>query len=151
MKMLLLIIFASSLIGIAFFAVTKNNTQPDGLGLKDDRLVELPASPNAVSSQTVDAARKVEPLEFKGDLAESKQALRLVFSSMGAEIITETPVYLHAVFRTPIIPFRDDVELFFDARNRLIQYRSASRVGYSDFGVNRKRFETIRQLYYQTP
>jgi uncharacterized protein (DUF1499 family) len=42
--------------------------------------------------------------------------------------------------------FVDDVEFFFPD-SAVIHMRSASRVGYSDFGVNRKRLEKIRQLF----
>ena len=41
----------------------------------------------------------------------------------------------------------DDVEFSLDAGAGLINVRSASRVGYSDFGVNRKRVERIRAAF----
>jgi uncharacterized protein (DUF1499 family) len=42
--------------------------------------------------------------------------------------------------------FVDDVEFLFDDTNKKIHVRSASRVGYSDMGVNRKRVEELRKL-----
>jgi len=42
--------------------------------------------------------------------------------------------------------FVDDVEFFFPD-TAVIHMRSASRVGYSDFGANRKRLEKIRQRF----
>jgi len=37
------------------------------------------------------------------------------------------------------------VEFVFDNGEKTIQFRSASRLGYGDMGVNRKRMETIRE------
>ena len=60
-----------------------------------------------------------------------------------SRIITASPDYLHAEFRT-ILGFVDDVELYIDDEQHLIHMRSASRLGYWDFGVNRRRLEAIR-------
>jgi uncharacterized protein (DUF1499 family) len=39
------------------------------------------------------------------------------------------------------------VEFFVDARTNQIHFRSASRTGHSDPGVNRARMERIRKLF----
>lgn len=62
-------------------------------------------------------------------------------------IVTEAHNYLHVEFRSAILRFVDDVE--FLVNDAAIQVRSASRVGYSDFGVNRKRIETLRSQFNQ--
>jgi uncharacterized protein (DUF1499 family) len=43
--------------------------------------------------------------------------------------------------------FVDDVEFFLDEGANVIHVRSASRLGQSDLGVNRKRVETIRAKF----
>ncbi|MBW2641103.1 MAG: DUF1499 domain-containing protein, partial [Deltaproteobacteria bacterium] len=40
--------------------------------------------------------------------------------------------------------FIDDLELYFNSSNGIISIRSASRVGYWDFGANRRRVELLR-------
>lgn len=57
--------------------------------------------------------------------------------------------YIHAEFVSFIFRFVDDVEFYFDNAKKLIQVRSASRTGYSDLGVNRRRIEEIRKQFDQ--
>lgn len=61
------------------------------------------------------------------------------------DVVTATDAYLHAECRSPILGFVDDLELSLRPREAQIQVRSASRVGYSDFGVNRRRVEDLRK------
>jgi len=70
--------------------------------------------------------------------------LRIVRTTERARVVTERPDYLHAEYRSRVLGFVDDVEFWLDRRAALIHVRSASRVGYSDFGVNRDRVEGIR-------
>lgn len=58
-------------------------------------------------------------------------------------MIKDEKNYIHAVFKTGGMKFKDDAEFYFDERNKLIHFRSASRVGYSDIGLNRKRYNKI--------
>jgi uncharacterized protein (DUF1499 family) len=60
------------------------------------------------------------------------------------EVVTGEPDYLHAVFTTRLMRYRDDVEFLRDAGASKIDVRSASRVGYSDMGANRARIESLR-------
>ena len=59
-------------------------------------------------------------------------------------IVEQTGGYLHAEYRSRLFRFVDDLELQLRADQRIIAVRSASRLGYSDFGVNRRRVETLR-------
>ena len=58
----------------------------------------------------------------------------------------EDETYLHVEFTSRIFRFVDDVEFVFEDETKTIHFRSASRTGYSDFGVNRNRMEEIRRL-----
>lgn len=119
-----------------------------GLGVKDGMLSPCPASPNCVSSQSEDRAHHIEPFRFSGSLDEAREALLSVIrSEKRTRVITETDDYIHAEFRSLIFRFVDDVEFYFDGATKTIHVRSASRVGHSDLGVNRKRVERLRELF----
>ncbi|MEN6507422.1 MAG: DUF1499 domain-containing protein, partial [Smithella sp.] len=65
------------------------------------------------------------------------------------KIVAEKEDYLHAEAKSLIFRFVDDVEFYFPANEKIIHVRSASRVGYSDMGVNRKRVEEIRKRFVE--
>ena len=122
--------------------------RPDGLGPRDGRLAPLPSSPNAVSSQSEDASRRVEPLAFSGDPAAALARLRRVVEAMPrTRVVGAEPSYLHVEFTSRVFRFVDDVEFLVDASASRIDVRSASRVGYSDLGANRARVEAIREAF----
>jgi uncharacterized protein (DUF1499 family) len=56
--------------------------------------------------------------------------------------------YLHATFASPLFGFVDDLEA--RRKGEIIHVRSASRVGHSDFGANRRRIERIRHQLNRT-
>jgi uncharacterized protein (DUF1499 family) len=72
---------------------------------------------------------------------------RIVQAMPRTLIVTETPVYLHAEFTSAVMRFVDDVEFSLDEATRSINMRSASRLGKSDLGVNRRRIEEIRSKW----
>lgn len=71
-------------------------------------------------------------------------ARKAVATMPRATIVVEKENYLYAEFRTRLLRYVDDVELFFDGT--VIHVRSCSRLGRRDFGVNRKRVEQLRTL-----
>jgi len=119
--------------------------RPDDLGAKDGRLAPPKRTPNSVSSQADPADREhyIAPIAFRGDFSELHSAVE---SMPGATIIRKDPGYLYAEFRTRLLRFVDDFELLYDPGAGLVHVRSASRLGRRDFGVNRKRVETLRRL-----
>ena len=64
-------------------------------------------------------------------------------------IVTVTDDYLHAQEKSRIFGFVDDIEFHLRSAEGIIAVRSASRVGYSDFGVNRRRVEEIRKVLHE--
>jgi uncharacterized protein (DUF1499 family) len=121
--------------------------RPPDLGATNGRLAPCPASPNCVSSQAdaADAQHHVAPLTFKGDPRAAWETLRrIVAESERARIVAERDGYLYAEFESRLMGFVDDLECLLDARTRRIHVRSASRLGYRDFGVNRQRVESLR-------
>jgi uncharacterized protein (DUF1499 family) len=148
----LLFLFSSSLLLFSCISQDPGNLEiPVGLGVVDGRLAPMPSSPNAVSSQTDIEDKYVEPLQFQVDLPTSYQKILQVLAEIEEdnEIIVQTDNYLHVVFTTGLMRFNDDVEFYFDNSSSLIHYRSASRIGYSDLGKNRSRYEEISKRYYE--
>lgn len=122
--------------------------RPANLGVSDGRLAPCPSSPNCVSSQSTDNEHAVEPFPYSSSTPEAIAGLRKIILQMKrTKIVSETNNYLHAEFTSAIWRFVDDVEFSFDDHAKLIQVRSASRLGHSDFGVNRKRVEAIRTAW----
>jgi uncharacterized protein (DUF1499 family) len=81
-------------------------------------------------------------------LMGAKKALISVINSMDrSRIVTDKENYIHAEFTSAFFRFVDDVEFYFDEKDKTIQLKSASRVGYSDFGVNRQRIDTIQSRF----
>ena len=76
---------------------------------------------------------------------------RAVESMTRASVIREEGNYLYAEYKSALMGYVDDVELLLDEKARLVHVRSASRLGRSDFGVNRKRIEELRALIGRQP
>lgn len=120
--------------------------RPNNLGVQDGWLTDCPSSPNCVSSQAVDEGHRIAPLVFSDDPAPAFFRLKQTLIRRGdTTIIEERSGYLRVEFRTTL--FVDDGEFLLDDQQRLIQVRSASRLGYSDLGKNRSRLEEIRQQF----
>lgn len=124
-----------------------SGTKPTDLGIRDNQLKPCPKSPNCVSSYAPkeDKIHYIEPITYTSSMQEEMSRLkRVILSKPRTEIIEEKPNYLRVEFTSLIFRFVDDVEFLLDDSLKLIHLRSASRIGYSDLGVNRKRIEEIR-------
>lgn len=118
--------------------------RPNNLGVSDGKLAPCPNTPNCVSSHS-DAEHSINPLTYNSTPAKALADLKTVIQDMKkTKIITENENYLYAEFTSAIMGFVDDVEFYLDKDAKVIHVRSASRLGKSDLGVNRKRIETIR-------
>jgi uncharacterized protein (DUF1499 family) len=135
----------SMIVAMSFFSCA--GKRPDHLGVDGARLAPCPRSPNCVSSDADpgDAQHGIEPLALASEPAEAWQTVRDVVARMPrTKIQTESDGYLHAECSSALMGYVDDLELHLRASDGLIAVRSASRVGYGDMGVNRKRVETLR-------
>ncbi|HUF41571.1 MAG TPA: DUF1499 domain-containing protein [Verrucomicrobiae bacterium] len=122
-------------------------TRPSNLGIKDSRLAPCPSSPNCVSSDDADAAHSLPSYQLAMPASEAWRTVRSMVAGLPrTQIITESDDYLHAECRSAIFGFVDDLELHLRPAQNHIAVRSAARLGYSDFGVNRKRVENLRAL-----
>jgi uncharacterized protein (DUF1499 family) len=112
----------------------------------EDRLQPCPASPNCVCSDDADPGHQIPPLAIQGDPAAAWSALiDQLQTAPSYTIVEQNDGYLRAEARTRILRFVDDVEFHLRPDQGEIAMRSASRVGYSDLGTNRRRLETLRQ------
>ena len=123
------------------------------LGINNGQLLACPNTPNCVNSQANDKAHFIQAILFSGSLEEAQTRLLEVLNEWKqAKIIVTQDNYIRAEFVSKVFRFIDDVEFYFPAtldKEITIHIRSASRVGHSDLGVNRKRIETIRSLVQQ--
>ena len=122
------------------------------LGLtSDNRLSPCPGSPNCVSSDMTDS-HSIAALDLAGDAGDSSeawQALRAYLETQPRVTIKISESnYLRVEFRTRLLRFVDDVEFHLRVDDNRIAMRSASRLGYSDFGANRRRLESVRQALF---
>ena len=111
-----------------------------------EQLAPCQNRPNCVCSRNDASARHhVEPFAVSGDLAAAFGRLKDLLAGMARTVIVAaTDDYLHAVCRTRL-GFADDLECRLCRTDAVIHVRSASRLGYYDFGVNRARVEVLRR------
>lgn len=133
---------------ILFTTMSCASQPPTSIGLQDGKLRHRPKKPNCVSSEHKSKTSWVEPLAFKGEPKAAWKKLKIAVTHIGGNIEKDDHPYLWATFRTKILRFVDDMEFRMDAKNKVIHIRSASRVGYSDMGVNRKRVKKLRTEFY---
>lgn len=115
----------------------------------DLRLPPCPQSPNCVSSQAWNPDQRVPPFTFVGTAADALATLAALIEADPAATIVEqrSGIYLHAEYRSRWFHFVDDLELLADEEGGVVQVRSASRLGWSDFGVNRRRVEALHREF----
>lgn len=117
----------------------------------DDTVMKLPPcpdSPNCVSSQAADSQHFIEPFTFSTPPPEA--LLRLKSALLAEHRVTltrEEGRHLQAEARSLIFRFVDDLDFILFPDEGLVHVRSASRTGHSDFGVNRRRVERIRERF----
>ena len=115
-------------------------TRPNNLGVTDGKLASCPGTPNCVNSQSDNPQSKIASLPP----VSIEQIAEVVNSMERTTIVEQNDTYLYAEFKSKLMGYVDDVEFYLDRVANVVQVRSASRLGKSDLGVNRKRIEEIR-------
>lgn len=140
------------LLAVPLVASCSDNTQEGHLEMtqqqnntvdKNQQML-CPERPNCVSSEAPAGSAHVAPLSFSEPASAAWQTLQDILIDMGGQIEKVDDHHLHVTFRSRIFRFIDDLTCRLDYTNNLIQLRSAARVGYYDFGVNRNRVERLR-------
>lgn len=142
-----LFIAAIIIIGIVNIFGLAQGKRPENLGVHDNILWYCPKMPNCVSSDSIIPDYDIAALPFDSTPEKSISNIRdVVLSLHGITIVTERSDYIYAECRSRIIGFVDDLEVYCEDLTKTCHVRSAARLGYSDFDVNRKRVEKIRAL-----
>ncbi len=146
--MRIVLVVLTVIILMSGFMVIKNMRTPADLGMKNGQFKPLSSKPNGVSSQAEDTTKFVKALSFIGDVETTKDHLLEACESFGkCTVMVNEEDYMHVVFTTGTMKYRDDVEFYFDKTNEIVHYRSESRIGYSDMGLNKERYEAIALNY----
>lgn len=114
-------------------------------GVIDSRLVSCPNRPNCVCSYDHDSEHQIGPIDVSGIEDPMQTLVELIKTFPRASIVSQKSNYIHVVFRSKVFRFTDDVEFYYAPKEGVVHVRSASRLGYRDFGVNRARIEEIRK------
>ncbi len=123
--------------------------RPEKLGVRGGHLLDCSSKPNCVSSQAIDKNHVVPPFSYSDEKQAAYNRLKKIIVSFDrATIVAENNNYLHIEFKSRFMGFVDDMEFYF-SEDKVIHVKSASRLGYSDFGVNRKRVEQLRKLFVE--
>ena len=133
-----------SLFSLLPFLTACAGEPPQNIGVQDGRLTACPDSPNCVSSFESDTEHGIQPLQ-----ANLHKVEQVLLGLVEANIVESRDGYLYAEFTSRLMRYVDDVEFLEDSTAGVIHVRSASRLGYSDLGANRKRIENIRGLLEQ--
>jgi uncharacterized protein (DUF1499 family) len=129
-----------------------SGNRPFQPGVPGGRLAACPDTPNCVSSQSTDRRHAIDPLRYEGTAEAARERLIGAVSGMKrARIVVAEERYLRAEFTSALFRFVDDVEFLLDDGTATIHVRSASRVGSSDLGVNRRRVDEIRSRFQSVP
>ena len=135
---LIVVLILAAVVGGLFYLGHKSGSGA-APGLVAGQLTDCPSSPNCVSSKadsTQDS--QVEPfsVEIWGQIPAAIEA-------MGGTVTRQEERYIAAEFTSDLFGFTDVIE--FRLVEDVVHVRSASRVGHSDMGANRKRVEALRE------
>jgi len=151
MKIVIIIIVSLIIVAILLLFVLGQMSQSgEANGLVDAKLTKCPDKPNCICTEfEADAIHYIDPIIFtQTNDAEVLSRLKNSVREMGGSIQAETGNYLTATFSSSIFRFVDDLEIRIDTDQNMIHMRSASRVGRSDRGVNKKRIEQLKKLFH---
>lgn len=148
---LLIILFIVISFVIYLFILGVNSKSKDVPNFINGHLSKCPETPNCFSTENKNhTGHYISPINISEENKSNSDSLLIlkeIIQSMGGEIKTEKEHYFSSTFTSNIFGFVDDLEIRIDNIESVIHIRSASRVGRSDMGVNKKRIELIKQLY----
>jgi uncharacterized protein (DUF1499 family) len=132
-----LLLFAVSAISACSNTPTQNSARV--------QFAPCPSAPHCVSSLET-GSKYIDAITV--DSADQWRLLQETMLAMPRiTLVTRDTGYLHAVSHSAIMRYRDDIELRYTPAQKRVDVRSASRIGYYDFEVNRKRIETLRSQF----
>jgi uncharacterized protein (DUF1499 family) len=136
---------AGAVVGVVVGSGGCAGVRPDDLGVRNGQLQPCPPSPNCVASDAQNEEHGIEPLRLAVDASRAWAVLQEVLGAWPRTVVVrKTADYIHAECRSAVFGYVDDLELHLRPAQGIIAVRSASRLGRSDFGVNRRRVERLR-------
>jgi uncharacterized protein (DUF1499 family) len=137
------LMFVTILWGCSGNPAERHNSESSGF-------LDCPDTPNCVSSLAKNPKYRVEPFRLKKDPKTSWDVVKKTVELLPrTKVVSADNSDIHAECRSLIFRFVDDLTLHLTPSNGIIHLRSASRIGYSDLGVNRRRVETLRKKLQQ--
>lgn len=135
------------LVLVVAFGVFRTVTEPGHLYKHGGEFAGCPSRPSCVSSVATEAPHAIDPIRYSGQMSTVPTRLVNVLRGMDGVVSVEREGnYAHAVFATPTMGYRDDLEVLVRP-DGTVDVRSISRFGYRDFGVNRDRVEILRSQF----
>ena len=130
---------------LLLFLLSCSGSRPAEIGITAGKLAPCPTSPNCVCSDCASSGHRIPPVVLIAPAEQAWQATREQVAALPrTRIVAATEDYLHAECRSAVFGFVDDIELHLRPEEGIIAMRSAARLGYYDFGVNRRRLEKLR-------
>ncbi len=116
-----------------------------------DRFTPCSSAPHCVSSQAApDDSHHIAAFNYTGNAGTARSVLlKVLEANRRATIERAEDRLIHAEFRSAL-GFVDDVSFIVQPRDHTIDVKSASRIGYYDFGVNRRRVERLRSQFQES-
>ena len=147
---IILCLFAAVVVQLIVQSI--NSQTGSAAGLVDGSLAKCPAGDNCVCSEyKEDSKHFVNPIKIPPmELHDALPRLISVIQNMGGTVQKENDNYIAATFSSALFKFVDDLEVRLDSEKLVIHLRSASRVGKSDLGANKKRVTQLKALYAMT-
>lgn len=132
--------------------IQRLSPRPEDMGVEEGRLKLCPTSPNCVSTFDTDELHGMVAIPYTGNAAAAQNRLLTILQNTPrTRLITNEPGYIRVEFRSLVWRFVDDGEFYLDETARVIHFRSASRLGYGDNGVNRTRMEQVQAAFLSAP
>ena len=147
-KKLIRYIAIAIIVYLLILLVNGMSKSPVELGINNGLFAASPASPNCVNSQADkdDAQHYIDPLQYSIKETVLLEHIDAVLAETArTQILLAKDDYFHVEFTTLLLRFKDDFEIYIDSDKKLMHFRSASRIGHSDFGANRKRVEKFKK------
>ncbi|MEO6447346.1 MAG: DUF1499 domain-containing protein [Gemmatimonadaceae bacterium] len=119
---------------------------PHELSAPGQPLRPCPSTPNCVSSEATDSVHAMQGVPFSIAPHDAQvRARSALLRQPRTRITLDVPGYLRAEATSRIFRFVDDVEIVVDTAAMRFRFRSASRIGRGDRGVNRARMTRVSE------
>ncbi len=123
------------------------------VGVINGKFYPCPKRHYCVSSQSEidNSVNYIEPIKYNSTAEEAKKKIKQIINFLKrTKLLKEEENYLHYLFTTRLFRFKDDVEFLFDENEKIIHFKSQSRIGGFDWNTNKNRMEKVRKLFHSS-